>query len=71
MKKWIGVYGRDEERMIITLLFANPSARCCAPTAPISLDPRLSVVSVCVKKWICVYGRDDERMIINVLFCNE
>jgi hypothetical protein len=43
------VYEIDEERMMITVLFRNPSAKCSAPTAPILLEERFSVVSVCVK----------------------
>jgi hypothetical protein len=38
VKKWRCVYEIDEERMTITVLFRNASARCCAPTAPISLE---------------------------------
>jgi hypothetical protein len=33
----------------VTVLFRNASAKCSAPTAPISLERRCSVVSVCVK----------------------
>jgi hypothetical protein len=49
VKKWRYVYEIDEERMRITVLFRNASAKCFAPTAPISLKERFSVVSVCVK----------------------
>jgi hypothetical protein len=52
------------------VLFRNASASCCAPTDPISLEERFSVVSVCVKKWRCVYETDEERMRVTVLFCN-
>ena len=59
---------RERERMRITVLFRNPSARCCAPFSPIS-DLILcegeirSVVSVCVKKcrWVYVLSRWRER----------
>jgi hypothetical protein len=37
VKKWRRVYEIDEERMRVTVLFRNASARCCAPTAPIPL----------------------------------
>jgi hypothetical protein len=49
MKKWRCEYEIDEELMRITVFFRNASARCCAPTAPISFFQRFSVVSVCVK----------------------
>jgi hypothetical protein len=49
VKKWRCVYEIDEERMRVTVLFRNVSARCCAPTSPILLEERFSVVSVCVK----------------------
>jgi hypothetical protein len=49
VKKWRCIYEIDEERMRVTVLFCNASARCCAPTAPILLEERSSVVSVCVK----------------------
>jgi hypothetical protein len=52
------------------VLFRNASARCCAPTAPISLFQRCSVVSVYVKKWRCVYEIDEDRMRVTVLFRN-
>jgi hypothetical protein len=64
------VYEIDEERMRITVLFRNASARCCAPTSLILLDCRSSVVSVYVGKWGCVYEIDEERMRITVLFRN-
>jgi hypothetical protein len=35
VKKWRCVYEMNEERMRVTVLFRNASARCCAPTAPI------------------------------------
>jgi hypothetical protein len=38
-------YKRDENGMRITELFLKPSARCCAPTSPIRLYSRFSVVS--------------------------
>jgi hypothetical protein len=37
VEKWICISEIDEERMRVTVLFRNASARCCAPTAPISL----------------------------------
>jgi hypothetical protein len=76
VKKWRCVYDIDEEKMRVTVLFRNASARCCAPTAPIApiapipLEQRSSVVSVCVKKGRCVYEIDEERMRITVLFRN-
>jgi hypothetical protein len=48
MKKWRCVYDIDEERMRVTVLFRNASARCSVPTAPILLFARSIVVSVCV-----------------------
>jgi hypothetical protein len=44
------VYEIDGERMRITMLFRNASAKCFVPTTPISLKERSSVVSVCVKR---------------------
>jgi hypothetical protein len=35
VEKWGCVYEIDEERMRITMLFRNASARCCAPSSPI------------------------------------
>jgi hypothetical protein len=64
------VYEINEERMRVTVLFRNASARCCAPTSPILLFARFSVVSVWVKKWRCVYEIDEERMRITVLIRN-
>jgi hypothetical protein len=64
------VYEIDEERMRVTVLFRNASARCCAPTSPIPFKVRCSVMSVCVKKWRCVYEIDEERMRVTVLFRN-
>ncbi len=52
MKEWRCVNGIDEEKMGITVFFANASAKCFAPTALIRLPERSSMVSVCVKKWI-------------------
>jgi hypothetical protein len=51
------------------VLFRNASVRCSAPTAPISLRLRSSVVSVCVKEWRC-YIEYAERMSVTVLFRN-
>jgi hypothetical protein len=70
MKKRRCVYEIDEERMRVTVLFRNASPRCCAPTSPISLYRRSSVVSVCVKKWRCVSEINEERMGVTVLFRN-
>jgi hypothetical protein len=70
VKKWRCVYEIDEQRMRITVLFRNASAKCCVPTAPVSLAKRFSVASVCVKKWRCVYEIDEERMRVTVLFRN-
>jgi hypothetical protein len=42
------------------MLFRNASARCSAPTVPISLKLRSSVVSVCVKSgdvYMCIWDR--------------
>jgi hypothetical protein len=52
------------------VLFRSVSAKCFAPTAPISLRESFSMVSVCVKKWRCVYETDEETMRITVLFRN-
>ena len=52
---WKSGYGQNEEeckRKWVTVLFRNALARCCAPSFPIWLLARFSVVSVCVKKWI-------------------
>jgi hypothetical protein len=62
VKKWRCVYEIDEERMKVTVLFCNAFARCCAPTAPVLLPLRCSVVTVCVKKWRCVYEIDEDRI---------
>ena len=54
---------RERERMRITVLFRNASARCCAPLSPIWLSRRFSVMNVCVKKcrWVYVLSRWRER----------
>jgi hypothetical protein len=44
------VYKRDENGMRITELFLKTSARCCAPTSPVRLCSRFSVVSPYVWK---------------------
>jgi hypothetical protein len=44
-KSWM----MDEEIICLTVLFRNPPLRCCAPSSPISLYPRLSCVIVCMK----------------------
>ena len=67
VKKWRWIYvlsrRREGERTRITVLFRNASARCCAPSHPISFSRRFSVVSVCMKKcrWVCVLSRWRER----------
>jgi hypothetical protein len=35
--------------VVVTLMVCRPLAMCCAPCGPISLTPRLSVVSICVR----------------------
>jgi hypothetical protein len=55
---------------MVTVLFRNASARCCAPTSPIPLHWISNLVSVCVRKWRCVYEIDEERMRVTVLFRN-
>ena len=61
--RWVYVLSRWRERMRITVLFRNASARCCAPLSPIWFEERYSVVSVCVKKcrWVYVLSRWRER----------
>jgi hypothetical protein len=49
-EKRICVYEIDEERVRVTVLFRNESAKCSAALSPISLEDRCSVVSVCVKR---------------------
>ena len=49
MKKHRFGYERDEERMTVTVLFRNASAKYCAARAPMLLNERSSEVSVCVK----------------------
>ena len=55
-------YEIDENTMRITELFLNASARCSAPTFPIWLSPRSSVVSVYVQRdwWIEGKWKSDE-----------
>jgi hypothetical protein len=48
VERTMNEYERDENRMRITELFLNASAKCCAPSSPILLLLRCSVVSVCV-----------------------
>ena len=52
------------------MLFRNASARCCAPTDPIALAPRSSVVSVCMKKSIWLNEEEYVRKTVTVLFRN-
>jgi hypothetical protein len=70
VKKWRCVCETDDETMKVTVLFRKASARCCAPTASILLEVRISVVSVCVRKWRCTYKIDNQRMRVTVLFRN-
>jgi hypothetical protein len=49
VKDWRCVKGIDEEKISITVFFANASARCCAPTAPIRFQERSNVGSAYVK----------------------
>ena len=70
---WKSGYGemrRNKRRKRVTVLFRNASARCCAPTGPISLYRRCSVVSVCVKKWIWWNEEECKRKRVTVLFRN-
>ena len=57
----MGIWERDDERMPVTVLFRNASARCCAPITPIRLLLRFSWVSVCVKTCIWGYEREMTR----------
>jgi hypothetical protein len=68
--KWRCVYETDEDRMRVTVLVRNASARCSTPTSPIWLHQRSSVVRVYVKKWRCVYEINEQRMRVTVLFRN-
>jgi hypothetical protein len=48
LKKWVSVYGRNEERMRVTVFFAKASARSCAALSPIRSLRKFNAVSVCV-----------------------
>jgi hypothetical protein len=56
----------DEDKMIFTLLSRKALAKCWAPSSPISLYPRFSLVSVWVKDY--QYNeRDEWSMTVTVL----
>jgi hypothetical protein len=64
-------YEKDKDRMILTVLFCNASARHCAPSSLISLQERYNVVSVCTKKYRCEYEKNEEIMRLTILFRNK
>ncbi len=55
-------------RTWLTALFCNALARCCAPSAPISLFQTFNVVSAYVEWWERQYDRSVEQITQCIVF---
>ena len=52
----------EEEKIQLTVFSRNALDRDFAPSAPISLLLRSSVLSVCVKKSLCVFCVEEDKI---------
>ena len=64
-------YGTEiNKKITLTVLFRNPSARCCAPSSPIPFSERSNVVSVCVENSTRFIEKDQQKIILTLLVRN-
>jgi hypothetical protein len=66
---WMRKRERKNKFFCLTVLCSSASLRCFAPSAPIWLSQRLSVVSVCMKSKTVGWERERERINSFVLPC--